>query len=267
MIERIEFASLTDCARVADRAPKDGASYSTDAAHSDESWTMGVTRPKAIVLARHGWPDGAAQAKRLLADLELPPIQETHSVTQYDVTGSYVDIGEYVQGTPECMVAFQEDKRAVRFLHIVVSGYYAAIQDSEEVMRRGVAIVAVIDALESRGIRCSVELLTRFHPTFEVSVRLKETTDPLNLDVLAFAVAHPAMFRRVLFGVADAQPDETRNRLGFRTGCGYGQVIPLEQSEGVLLFQSMRRSERWDLASAKQRVQAAVEEYSERRSV
>lgn len=258
---RIEFDSLKALAEFADKAPTDGASSQCDEDYGVYDWTYGVNRPGAVKLAKHGWPQGAAKAKRLLDDTDLPPIEEICSATEYDVTGSYVDVGEYVQGSPECMVNFKEDKRTVRFVHIIVSGCYSASFKGDEVMQRGVAIAAVIDALEARGVRCSVELLTRFADDFDVSCRLKETTDALNLDVLTFAIAHPATFRRLLFGVGDAQTEAIRKKHGFTIGGGYGYPRPITD-ENAMVFPTMEYRDKWDKATAQRKIKEAVDKYA-----
>lgn len=259
---RIEFDSLSELARAADKAPKDGASWKEENQHGKHSWTYGVGRDKAVRMAKHGWPEGAAKAKRLLDDADLPPIEDTHSATRHDVTGSYVDVGEYVQGVPECMVDFIEDKRTARFVHIIVSGCFSAGFSGDQIMNRGVCIASVVDALEARGVRCSVELLTKQDRTFETSVMLKRTTDALNLDVLTYAVAHPATFRRLIFGVCDAQPMEIRQKHGFQDGYGYGLPVPVVDDTALVFPTMVLGKEKWDKTTAEKLVKQALEKYA-----
>jgi len=260
---RIDFPSLGAMADRANSAPKDGASWQTDGSHGINSWTFGVSRPRAVEMAKHGWPEGAAATKRLLDDLNLPPIEEPYSQTFHGVTGAYVDVGEYVQGMPECMIDFQEDKRAARFVHIIVAGGYAAAFSADEIMQRGVTIAACIDALEARGVRCSVEMRYQSPEWHTISVDLKHASDPLNLDVLAFALAHPACYRRLGFGVCDAQPDAIRDAAGFREGLGYGSSQPFTDIDpSALLFNTMKYGTHWTRAYSLKKVREALAKYT-----
>lgn len=266
-IRRIEFASLTELAEYASKAPKGHASMSTEREHGEHQWTYGVLRPGAVQMAKSGWPDGAAKARALLDKLDVPPIVDTHSATVNDVTGSYVDVGEYVQGTPECMVDFKPDTRPVRFVHVIVSGIFPWQLKGDNIMQRGVTIAAIVDALESRGIRCSVELLTRFGARYEpghyvdVSVCIKDTTQPLNLDVLTFAVAHPATFRRLLFAVGERQPEDIREKFGFKQGRSYGRVVPIPAPPDALVFQTMTDL-KWTAQETRAQIMKALETYA-----
>jgi len=223
----------------------------TDGASKDRGYEFAdCTFEGACDLGRKGWPAGAARAKKLLDKIALDP-KDTHSVTQYDVTGSYVDVGEYVQGTPECMVDFVTDTRTRRFLHIVVAGAYSAGVSAELAMQRGVAIAATVDALEARGIRCSVDVVTIVgthaaqDDRYTTTVQVKEASAPLNLDALAFAVAHPGFFRRLMFAVEEQQPAEIRQHFGFLSGSekgirftrgGYGRIVPMPKYPGAYVF-------------------------------
>lgn len=260
-----ELDGLGALAALAAPTPNWGSNWSSRCDDSwRNEWTGGASFEQAIAMARIGWPEGAARAQKLLKSLQLPPFEETHSVTQNDVTGSYVDVGEYVQGVPECMVDFREDTRKARFLSIRVSGVMACAIPAEEAMNRGVCIAAIVDALESRGIRCDVSLVflnRRPRGTVEYTVSLKRATDPLNLDVIAFGVAHPACFRRLVFGAYENESKATR--LALHVPGGYGIVTKVPESDGEITFQSPRIMEDWSPKAALEHIQNALRKAGE----
>lgn len=252
---RISFPSLVS---LADRAEHTQAGENSRMNSNEFS---GCSFDEAVSFARHGWPEGAAKAKRLLDRLQLHVPQAVHSVTHHDVTGSYVDVGEYLQGVPECMVDFREDRRPARFAHIVVSATFSANITTQAVIQRGATIAAVVDALETQGIRCTVDLLfqsTDYNKadTFEVRVPIKEAHAPLNLDTLTFGVAHPAYLRRLMFAVMEQYPADVRDH--YKVGIGYGLSRPIKDIPGTIIFQTVGEKESWSEADSLARIQSVL---------
>lgn len=267
MIQR-EFENLAALAEYASRAPK----YEGSAAwreETDYSWDAGATLPDAAELATLGWADGARQAKGMLDKVELTLPHETvtpYSVTYQDVQGAYVDIGLAMQGIPECMVDFREDTRRERFIDIYVAGNYAGGRGTDEIMRRGIAIAALVDALESRGVRCGVTVVTSNRTSakgkrglWRLDVCLKRPNDALNLDTLVFALGHPAYARRLVFAVKEREPKATE--LGFHGGApyfgNYGIPHPFDAPPGALAFQSAGHDD-WSEEWVKAQIQNAL---------
>lgn len=258
---RTSFPSLV---ALADRAEHTAARENSRTNSDDFS---GCSFDKAVSFARHGWPEGAAKAKRLLDRLQLPVPHAVHSETYHDVTGSYVDVGEYVQGVPECMVDFRADRRPVRFAHLIVSATFSAAIETQAVIQRGATIAAVVDALETQGIRCTVDLLFQSTDytariigatpsTFEVRVPIKEAHAPLNLDTLTFGVAHPAYLRRLMFAVMEQYPADVRDH--YQVGFGYGISRPIKDVPGSIIFQTPGEKESWSEADSLARIQAVL---------
>jgi len=228
------------------------------------NWTNGLDFKQTLEMARHGWCEGAERAQKLLDRIKVPVVQDNSisTATYYDVTGSYVDVGEYVQGVPECMVDFREDRRTSRFASILVSGVVSAGLESEEAMNRGVVIAAIVDILESRGVRCDVTLVFRNDRDggiLEYTVTLKRASEPLNLDVLTFGVAHPACFRRLVFGVMEHETDEVRTLMGIYDGGGYGHVTRIPEPPDAIVFQSPRMGEDWSEGAALKKLQTVLD--------
>jgi hypothetical protein len=232
---------------------------------TEEGFFTSATFDDVLKFARRGWPEGAAHAKRLLSQFTLPPLIETHSATFHDVTGAYVDVGQYVQGTPECMVNFTPDTRPIRFVKIIVSAVYSGSFTTDKAINRGVTIAAVIDALESRGIRCDVELVTALsgHDNGKLFIHLplKVSENPLNLDTLTFAIAHPAYLRRLIFAIMEIQSPAVRSN--FSVGGTYGNVIPLPPAPDAttLVFQTPKYGDDWSEEGAIAKANAVLAQY------
>ena len=77
---------------------------------------------------------------------------------------------------------------------------------TEAMIRKGAAVVALIDQIERSGQR--VELIatqiSKTHRQYDeqhIFITVKQPDEPLDLDRISFAVAHPSMLRRVGFRI------------------------------------------------------------------
>jgi hypothetical protein len=255
----ITFEDLNDAADYAAKGPTD-----TPARDGRDKFA-GCTFNQSLEFARHGWPDGAARAKAILERMHLPPVANKHSVTVNDVQGSYVDVGEYVQGVPECMVDFREDKRRARFATIIVNASFSWRVSVEQAIARGVSIAAVVDGLEAMGTRCRVEIVMPMRSnhstdTSEVQMTVKHEHSPLNLDTLTFAVAHPSFLRRIVIASMDRQDD--RYREAFDVGGIYGIPIDSPDVDGAIVFHMMQHHQNWSETAAVEKAREALEQYN-----
>ncbi|MBB4686728.1 DUF7192 family protein [Amycolatopsis jiangsuensis] len=184
----------------------------------------------------YGW-HGASweEALRLAVDGWSVPLEETdvtvgelresaglaHSVTvlepTWDVTGSEVDVGAYLSGVPECMVDAvpRQVSRRGKVITFLVPGGYSNTIEHDVIVNRGLALAALCSAIIDAGH--SVEIWSGFCGTLlqsEVELRFSGVArviaagEPFDVGRLIFAVAHPAMLRRLWLGVWDAQPEK-----------------------------------------------------------
>jgi hypothetical protein len=109
----------------------------------------------------------------------------------------------------------------------------SASVSSQAIKRRGAAILALVDMLQTRGLR--VEILGCFTSqefgTLEYRWTVKAATANTPLACLAFGLAHPSMLRRVLFSLMECEPENVRSC--FDVGSGYGQPAESALAETV----------------------------------
>lgn len=178
-------------------------------------WAGGVTFTKALELARDGWteelPDALAVADSAVMLAEHEHIMDSFNEPVWDVTGAQVDVGAYLAGTPECMIDYPltETSKVGRIITLVASGTSSSVISASAILRRGQLIVALTLALSRLGH--AVELYWNWHgqdrgkpgKDCEVSVRIKGVNDELDPAAIMFAYAHPAMQRRLSFGITE----------------------------------------------------------------
>lgn len=216
---RKDFDSIGDLVREAcDESIKIRANLvatSHDTGRDDFFWTSNFD--EAVTLATNGWSDGAARvvARRdglepWLAAAKAAKVRQ-HS---YDVTGDYVDVGRHLSGEAECFGVEIDSEGGNTFGRVVSIRLNQAVSgsvDPEAIAARGVVVLLAVDLLESCGIRCEVILSKgSISSNYSGSVRnlqvdsnvvVKRAGDPVDLDRLAFWIAHPASFRRFGFRI------------------------------------------------------------------
>ncbi|MEC3975929.1 DUF7192 family protein [Amycolatopsis sp. H20-H5] len=201
---------------VATAAPSitDGSSRATGTDWPGASWD------EAVQLAIDGWPLALAEAEVTVAQLR-DSAGLSRGVTMleptWDVTGAEVDVGAYLSGIPECMVDAvpREVSRRGKVISFLVPSGYSNTVEHQSIINRGLALATLCTAIIDAGH--SVEIwsgdtgwihLPETKQRYRRVARVIEAGEPFDVGRLIFAVAHPAMLRRLWFGVWDAQPRE-----------------------------------------------------------
>jgi hypothetical protein len=192
---------------------------------NSEKWAGTATLQDACDLATHGWDEVRPKVDNLLADLEprLADAFGEYYVTRHDVAGSFVDVGAFVTGEPECMVEFvpEPDSRMGRVIKVVVAGTASAFVDPDDIQRRGIAVLALVDVIHKMGL--GIELwwdstVTGTGGDYSTAVKLHDSSEPLDINTVMFALAHPSMLRRLQFSVQE----QSIKAKAQGVGSGYG---------------------------------------------
>lgn len=181
---------------------------------------------EAVALARKGWQGGTAEIERLRIEIDrslsgLIPMLEPF----YDVTGDMIDVGRFVTGEPEDFLTLvdnglRHESPSPRIVHIVCNIAVSGSISQDVIMRRGAAMVVLIDTLERHGIRCRVDLVDvtadkrQGGDQFEVYMTVKHDGESVSIDKLAYFLAHASAMRRLLFAVYEHFPDPIRRQFG-----------------------------------------------------
>ena len=223
--------------------------------HFARDWTGDVSSWADMdELNRKGWVDGVRRAQAMqvnLADyIQTLGLDGLEPVEEYDVGGAYVDVGLYCDGEPECMVEWEEKIMPnSRIIRIAVQINFLSDVGAAGAMRRGVAIAAMVDALEMAGLQVELWAVdcTR-SPSGALSkrgadgadrnlhrtaVRVKEAGEPVALDRVALAIGHPAYFRVMHF--------EARQRIKGTEGGNTASVPEHVAEAGELIVPPMNR--------------------------
>lgn len=217
---------------------KDDASQRTD----DYDWTRTRNFDEAVSLMRGGWHEGRDRIAELSDQITTAigsPAQELALTS--DVQGGAVDMGGFMAGEPECMMTWADQDGPHQIVHFTIDPGASGAVSSNSIIARGAIIAATIDALEAAGHRCAVDIVwsgTAQRP-LQVWCPIKDAQDPLDIERLAFAVAHPSFTRRLMF--AHLENDPARNQLGYNSGYGRPTELPME-ARGEVYIPGMRGS-------------------------
>lgn len=208
----------------------------------------GVKYDEAVEMAKHGWAEGRTAVARLSADITHRighAIKTPH--LEYAVVGDMPDVGAFIAGVPEHMLSLEDGPGAGRIVKLVVAIGAPGSISAQEIRARGSVAVALVDALESAGIRCEIVAAksTRMErgTSWRGYITLKRPDEPLNIDRVAFALAHAGFFRRLIWNAYEITPNASNLHMD-RSGYGHTDDIPKEE-RGDIYMPAITHQEGW----------------------
>lgn len=152
----------------------------------------------------------------------------------YDTDGSFIDMGRYMEGVPECFGENINGNVNNLFATIVINLSAMSATNVKVLQRRGERLTRLIDWLENQNIRTEVLVLhTSECVHFEAVV--KRYDEPLDIDRIAVA-GHPDFFRRIAFKLIEVSHT-------FQWGYGTATTVrdrrmnmPAIESEGITIL-------------------------------
>lgn len=205
---------------------KDNAEPKSSNKVERDDWSGGTkSLVSACDLARNGWTEIRPEVDELLGELTERLADKLDNLYKplYDFGGAYVDMGRFVEGDPECMVTFQAvpDGAMGRVIKIAIAGTASHNIDQEWIKKRGIAIISLVDTINKLGF--GVELwwdsTIEHRGRHSTAVKLHDSADTLDINSVMFALAHPAMLRRLAFSVQEQSSNASEQNVGGGYGC------------------------------------------------
>ena len=184
----------------------------------------------AYRLGKDGWSATRPQVDEMLEALRdrIGQRLDMSTVIKWDVAGGAVDVGRWCQGLPDHMLDFPmvPTERMGKVVRLFIDYGASAGYTAEFIRNRGVAILALIDTLKALGVSMEVwgetavkGMSGAVHTTV---TKLHDPANRLDIDELMFALGHPAMLRRVAFGVRERS--KVSKSISAYVGGGYGRT-------------------------------------------
>lgn len=129
--------------------------------------------------------------------------QEQRGVVR-DVEGDYFDVGDVLQGEPECWR--REEMGEVKpVVPVWVNfGMHCGIT-KEVICNRGAAVVALVDELQNQGYIVDLHIVhsTDFGNGIKFHMNIKVGTNPVDIDEIAYLLVDVSNLRRIAFTVLE----------------------------------------------------------------
>ena len=202
----------------------------------DKSFTGTDTFDEAVHLAVNGWDEGRSELAQS-AEFASALVQQIDQPTwEFAPSGAMPHIPAAAAGVPDNMMTLYENdtnrKMPIVTMYVDIGATWNTT--TEAMIRRGGAIVALVDQIEASGKRVQI-VATSATETHGVEfdgvntsklihkITIKEAGEHLDIDRVAFATAHPAMLRRIWFRLVEIHADGIVS--------GYGNVGKLKAED------------------------------------
>jgi hypothetical protein len=217
-------------------------------------WDLKAGFTGAKKYALDGWEEGLKKTQPLLATIDNAVSSKIYKPTPYyDVTGHQLDIDAYCAGEPEHWVVWANEinDAPARHVYRIALNMSASCGVSANVLAmRGAATLALAKALELAGHGTEIWIVEGISgysggDLYEKRILLKQADCDLDLDRCAFALVHPATFRRLGFSVMELQPANVRKTFGISPGGGYGYPADTEFRGDIYIEKAHYNDTRW----------------------
>lgn len=254
-VHRVVFKSWGEFVDTAENGKTDYPTSRRVSLQPDEHFT-GVKSPaEAYKLAREGWTSGAATIKDMAAPVfnHISKMIERVEVN-HDVEGHSIDVARFVDGEPEAWLKFenviQESETGHKLVRIAYNISASAGISKEVITRKGAAAAALVELLEYAGHRVELILCEGGEGCYgvidtEMFIRMKEFDQNLDMPVLAFALAHPATLRCLMFSIMEQYPAEVRRSIDVGAGYGRPKDIEKENQGDIYIGKSRMDEQQW----------------------
>lgn len=216
-LTRVTFDSLADVARYLETAPRKWPYEESRKNDSSAAWDLNTSYDDAVRMARDGWIEGAQQAQQLLKAFTPDSPAPDQRIDFY---GHMPHVPRYCAGAPDSMIRHTNPPRigGGKVLTLYVAVNMSAGVDARYARNFGLGVAQYINQLETDGMRIELYAATALNQTYSDDSRriahvwkIKSAEQPLDLAVVAFAIGHPAMFRRLWFAMME-RSDVPANR-------------------------------------------------------
>lgn len=211
------FNSLSDMVDYALSNPHTHADSNKKSAWVDNGLTDSLEH--AGTVAREGWSDVRPEIDALLNKVQEQVGERFARETRIipSVAGGAVNIGRHLSGRPDSMLGFkrQPSTRHGRIVKIVYDYGANGNTPASDMLKRGAVIAVLVDTLSTLGLSVELNGETTVKigelGTHTTLVRLHDAREPMDINSLAYAIAHPSMLRRMTFAVREMSEFGERN--------------------------------------------------------
>jgi hypothetical protein len=181
-----------------------------DLGPGQSKWAGTRNHDAALRLARHGWHDirHLVDATRSVVMEKVSEVVDFMPNPTMDVAGAVVDMGVYMTGHPECMIAFPMEPvdKPEKVLRVLMDPGASAGYGPEWMANRGGAVASLLEILQMLGHSLEIHIVSPVQGVTEGRVHTPliaahKAGTVCDIDALMFACGHPSMLRRMIFAL------------------------------------------------------------------
>jgi hypothetical protein len=207
-----EFSSFADYVgycKDTERAKDWQLFRSSDKDKAEDSWDLGAGYEGAFDLAYTGWREGCERFAGKIMDAYITgKVESLQPMDNYEasVAGFQVLMGAVMTGCPANMLNVEEGGGYVPSPAVTINiGLgFSCTAIADHIANWGAAICLLIQELESKNRPVRLNLVSyqkssTSKDATKITIQLKRAGEPMDIDKMAFAIAHPASLRRIWF--------------------------------------------------------------------
>ena len=198
------FSNISEFYNFIQKTPRRSRAGNSSEEQGDSSWRGTSTLEEAYDLLLGGDNElykKFKEQKDLSVDKMLGNVVNKNKIKN-DIVGFQPNVPNYLLGLPNDMINQEPKKVSQKILNIVLCMSVSAGVEASTLQSIGMKYTQVIDLLEKSGYRVNLYIAHSGEYDGEKDVclvRIKTDREPFNIKKCVFPIAHPAMFRRIMF--------------------------------------------------------------------
>lgn len=170
-------------------------------------------------LLLHGWEHGTKRLSNVKAKTQV----STKYKTVYSMQGYQACVPRYLQGMPDSMVTKKPIASKNKVITINKNIGYTANITTEQIIKESEKVLNLVKALESKGYRVNLYAVSYCKEGLGeernlLRVKIKQSSQPLNLKQVSFPLVNPSMLRRIVFRVREISEEYDTTSFAFSHG-------------------------------------------------
>lgn len=130
-------------------------------------------------------------------NLELTANEAIGKDVTFDVTGDYLDIGKFMEGSPECFGVAHNGNPNNLTVNLLMNVSASSYVSREAITTKQARLLRLVDWLENQNVRCRITAFESTH-TAHAEIVIKDYDEMVDLNDVA-VVGHTDFLRRVCF--------------------------------------------------------------------
>ena len=185
--------------------------------NNNYNFSMTRTLEEAYELCQNGWDEGAKKISDKINECKNVQVSTKKNFQRYiDVVGFQAIVPNYLNGIPKQMMNSRLIVKKDKIINLYKNLTYNANVSTDQMIDEGVKCLELVKILENQGHR--VNIFALFSSLGESqkgnqkilnleTVKIKNSSERLNVSKMAFLLAHPSFLRRISFRYSEISED------------------------------------------------------------